>query len=68
MEDADYSKLDKEFFEWGKKYLLNVFKYWYYKEKFFLNEYIYWISKTRKEVIQMCKNFTREEFKEFLEI
>jgi hypothetical protein len=60
--------LDKEFFEWGKKYLLNVFKYWYYKEKIFLNEYIYWIPKTRKEVIQMCKNFTREEFKEFLEI
>ena len=68
VEDADYSKLDKEFFEWGKKYLINVFKYWYYKEKFFLNEYIYWIPKTRKEVIQMCKNFTREEFKNFLEL
>ena len=68
VEDTDYSKLDKNFFEWWKKYLINALKYWYYKERFFLNEYFYWIPKTRKEVIQICKNFTREEFKEFLEI
>lgn len=68
VEDANYSKLDKKFFEWGKKYLLNVFKYWYYKEKFFLNEYFYWIPKTRDEVIQSYKDFTRNQFKEFLEL
>lgn len=68
VEDTDYSKLDKKFFEWWKKYFLNVLKYWYYKEKFFLNKYFYWIPKTRKEVIQICKKFTREEFKEFLEL
>ncbi len=68
VEDKNYSKLDQEFFEWWKKYFLNVLKYWYYKEDFFLNEYFYWIPKTRKEVIQICKNFTREEFKELLEL
>ena len=68
IEDIDYSKLDKKFFEWWKKYLINALKYWYYKERFFLNEYFYWIPKTRKEVIQICKKFTREEFKKLLEL
>lgn len=66
--DYDYSQFDEEFFEWWKKYVINMFESWYFKEKFFLNEYFYGIPKTRKEVIQMCKNFTREEFKEFLEL
>ena len=64
--DYDYSQLDEKFFEWWKKYIINMFEVWYFKEKFFLNEYFYWISKTRKETVQICKNFTREEFKEFL--
>ena len=68
IEDADFSKLDKEFFEKWKKYYLNILRCWYCKETFFLNEYIYGIPKTRKEVIQIYKNFTREEFKEFLEL
>jgi hypothetical protein len=41
---------------------------YYYEEKFFLNEYFYGIPKTRKEVIQTIKNYSRKEFKEFLEI
>jgi len=66
--DYNYSKLDEKFFEWWKKYVINMLKAWYFKEKFFLNEYFYWIPKTREEVIQSYKNFTREEFKEFLEL
>ena len=66
--DYDYSQFDEEFFEWWKKYVINMFESWYFKEKFFLNEYFYWIPKTREEVIQICKKFTREEFKEFLEL
>jgi len=66
--DYDYSQLDEKFFEGWKKYIIDMFEAWYFKEKFFLNEYFYWISKTRKEVIQRYKNFTREEFKKFLEL
>ena len=66
--DYDYSQLDEKFFEWWKKYIINMFEAWYFKEKFFLNEYFYGIPKTRKEVIQIIKNFSREEFKDFLEL
>lgn len=66
--DYDYSQLDEKFFEWWRKYTINMFEAWYFKEKFFLNEYFYWIPKTRKEVIQICKNFTREEFKKISEL
>jgi len=65
LEDLDYSGLTQEFFEQWKKYFLNILKYWYYKEKFFLNEYIYEIPKTRKEVIQIIKNYSWEDFKKF---
>ena len=68
VENLDYSKLDKEFFEGWRKYIINMFKVWYFQERLLLNKYFYWIPKTRKEVIQICKNFTREEFKELLEI
>ena len=66
--DYDYSQLDEKFFEWWKKYIINMFESWYFKEKFFLNEYFYWIPKTREEVIQSYKNFTRSQFKKFLEL
>ena len=66
--DYDYSQLNEKFFEWWKKYIINMFESWYFKEKFFLNEYFYWIPKTREEVIQSYKNFTRNQFKEFLEL
>lgn len=65
--DYDYSQLDEKFFEWWKKYIINMFESWYFKEKFFLNEYFYWIPKTRDEVIQSCKNFTRNQFSDILE-
>lgn len=65
LEDLDYFGLTQEFFEQWKNYFLNILKYWYYKEKFFLNEYIYWIPKTRKEVIQIIKNYSWEDFKNF---
>lgn len=65
--DYDYSQLDEKFFEWWKKYITNMFKSWYFKEKFFLNEYFYWIPKTREEVIQICKNYSRDQFKDILE-
>lgn len=68
LENLDYSKLNQEFFKQWKRYFLNILKYWYFQERFFLNEYFYWIPKARKEVIQMCKNFTRGEFKELLEL
>ena len=68
VEDTDYSRLDQDFFEQWKKYFLNMLKNWFYKEDFFLNEYFYGIPKNRKEVIQICKNFSRAEFKEFLEL
>ncbi len=68
LEDLDYSGITQEFFEQWKIYFLNILKYWYYKESFFLNEYIYWIPKTRKEAIQIVKDYSREKFKEFLEL
>lgn len=66
--DYDYSQLDEKFFEWWKKYIINMFKAWYFKEKFFLNEYLYWIPKTRQEVIQIIENYSREEFEKFLNL
>jgi len=66
--DYDYSQLNEKFFEGWKKYIINMFEAWYFKEKFFLNEYFYWIPKTRKEVIQIIKDYSREKFKEFLEL
>ena len=61
--DYDYSTLDQKFFEWWKKYIIDMIeKGEYFKEKFFLNEYIYWIPKTREEVIQLYKNYSRETF------
>jgi len=66
--DYNYSQLNEKFFEGWKKYIINMFEAWYFKEKFFLNEYFYWIPKTRKEVIQIIKDYSREKFKEFLEL
>ena len=64
--DYDYSQLDEKFFELWKKYIINMFKSWYFKERFFLNKYIYWISKTREEVIQICNKFSRDNFRGLL--
>ena len=64
----EYYYLEPCFYEYEDNCLVLIWDYDYFKEKFFLNEYFYWIPKTRKEVIQICKNFTREEFKEFLKI
>ena len=61
--DYDYSTLDEKFFEWWKKYIIDmVEKGEYFKEKFFLNEYIYWIPKTREDVINLYKSYSRETF------
>ena len=61
--DYDYSTLDEKFFGWWKKYIIDmVEKGEYFKEKFFLNEYIYWIPKTREDVIDLYKSYSRETF------
>lgn len=61
--DYDYSTLDEKFFEWWKKYIIDMIeKGGYFKEKFFLNEYIYWIPKTREDVIDLYKSYSRETF------
>ena len=59
----DYSSLDEKFFKWWKKYIIDmVEKGEYFKERFFLNEYIYWIPKTREDVIDLYKSYSRETF------
>lgn len=65
LENLDYSGFTQEFFEQWKKYFINILKHWYYQEKFFLNEYFYDAPKTRKEAIQVVKDYSREEFREF---
>jgi hypothetical protein len=61
--DYDYSTLNQKFFEWWKKYIIDmVEKGEYFKERFFLNEYIYWIPKTREDVIDLYKSYSYDDF------
>lgn len=61
--DYDYSTLDEKFFEWWKKYIIDMIeKGGYFKERFFLNEYIYWIPKTREDVIDLYKSYSYDDF------
>lgn len=61
--DYDYSTLNEKFFEWWKKYIIDMIeKGEYFKEKFFLNEYIYWIPKTREDVINLYKSYSYDDF------
>lgn len=66
--DYDYSQLNEKFFEWWKKYILDMFKAWYFEEKFFLNEYFYWIWKSREDVINLYKKYSYSDFTEIINL
>ena len=66
--DFDYSKLNQDFFENWKRHILNMLISKYFKERFVLNEYVYWIPKSRSQVIELCKNYSREDFQDMLSL
>ncbi|MDR0369364.1 MAG: hypothetical protein LBH96_02240 [Candidatus Peribacteria bacterium] len=61
------SAFDQSFFEWGKKYILQMFSNGYFKEKFFLNTYIYNRPMERIDVIAFYQHYTWEDFYQFLQ-
>jgi hypothetical protein len=58
----DISKLDKDFFEAGKNYLISLLVHSYYASKFFLNTYFYDKPLSREEAITFLQAYTRAQF------